>query len=367
MEKAFILSNINAWLGSAGSITSIIAFLVTCITGGIKFIEKYRNGVAYRKGTIGSVRDETSKSYWKNILSFLYDEFTIVIITVLLLLEMKTVLIIVTYRNTADKKVTDMLVLLIFILLLILNCIVVSGFKNLKGKSDKVKCIIILVGCDVYLLNVIFLLTVTKKEIFQIVMIVASLGLAACTIIIGMQFGLNYKYIVVKISKIIRCVMLALYVVMIFIWENAGVYVKAITLVWMGLAAFEYIYIIIFKQENEKIKIITIYGEDITQGAIKRYQGNKVQYKTIKGKNLILSLEDIERIEYERQYWDNRERKKLEKQEVKCELYNGNILAANQVMILNEDWIRLEIQENTDILVKILKCKDVRKVEMIHK
>ena len=92
-----------------------------------------------------------------------------------------------------------------------------------------------------------------------------------------------------------------------------------------------------------------------------------MQYKTIKGKNLILSLEDIERIEYERQYWDNRERKKLEKQEVKCELYNGNILAANQVMILNEDWIRLEIQENTDILVKILKCKDVRKVETIHK
>lgn len=280
---------------------------------------------------------------------------------------MKTVLIIVTYRNAADKKVTDMLVLLIFILLLILNCIVVPWFKNLKGKSDKVKCIIILVECDVYLLNVIFLLTVTKKNILQIVMIVASLGLAACTIIIGMQFGLNYKYIVVKISKIIRCVMLALYVVMIFIWENAGEYVRAITLVWIGLAAFEYIYIIIFKQENEKIKIITIYGEDITQGAIKRYQGNKVQYKTIKGKNLILSLEDIERIEYERQYWDNRERKKLEKQEVKCELYNGNILAANQVMILNEDWIRLEIQENTDILVKILKCKDVRKVEMIQK
>lgn len=367
MEKEFILSNINAWLGSAGSIASIIPFLVTCITGGIKFIEKYRNGVAYRKGTIGPVRDETSKSYWKNILSFLHEEFTIVIVTGLLLLEMKTVLIIVTYRNAADKKVTDMLVLLIFILLLILNCIVVPWFKNLKGKSDKVKCIIILVGCDVYLLNVIFLLTVTKKNILQIVMIVASLGLAACTIIIGMQFGLNYKYIVVKISKIIRCVMLALYVVMIFIWENAGEYVRAITLVWIGLAAFEYIYIIIFKQENEKIKIITIYGEDITQGAIKRYQGNKVQYKTIKGKNLILSLEDIERIEYERQYWDNRERKKLEKQEVKCELYNGNILAANQVMILNEDWIRLEIQENTDILVKILKCKDVRKVEMIQK
>jgi hypothetical protein len=366
MEKEFILSNINAWLGSAGSITSIIAFLVTCITGGIKFIEKYRNGVAYRKGKIGPVHDETSKSYWKNILSSLYEEFTIVIVTALLLLEMKTVLMILTYRSAADKKVTDMLGLLIFILLLIFNCIGGLCFKQLEGKRDKTKCII-LAGCDVYLLNVIFLLIVTKKEILQIVMIVASLVLAACTVIIGRSFELNYKYIVVKICKIIRCVMLALYVVMIFIWENAGVYVRAITLVWMGLAVFEYIYIIIFKQENEKIKIITIYGEDITQGAIKRYQGNKVQYKTIKGKNLILSLEDIERIEYERQYWNNRERKKLEKQEVKCELYNGNILAGNQVMILNEDWIRLEIQENTDILVKILKCKDVRKVEMIHK
>ena len=168
-------------------------------------------------------------------------------------------------------------------------------------------------------------------------------------------------------KKIIRCVMLALYVVIIFIWEKAGIYVTAITLVWMGLAVFEYIYIIIFKQENEKIKIITIYGEDITQGAIKRYQGNKVQYKTIEEKTLILNLQDIKRIEYERPYWNERERKKLEKTEVKCELYNGNILAGNQVMILNEDWIRLEIQENTDILVKILKCKDVRKVETIHK
>ena len=204
MEKAFIFSNINDWLGSVGSIASIVPFLIACITRGIKFIEKYRNGVAYRKGKIGPVRDETSKSYWKNILNFLYEEFTIVIVTGLLLLEMKTVLIIVTYRNAADKKVTDMLVLLIFILLLILNCIVVPWFKNLKGKSDKVKCIIILVGCDVYLLNVIFLLIVIKKEIFQIVMIVASLVLAACTVIIGRQFGLNYKYIVVKICKIIR-------------------------------------------------------------------------------------------------------------------------------------------------------------------
>ena len=244
MEKAFIFSNINDWLGSVGSIASIVPFLIACITRGIKFIEKYRNGVAYRKGKIGPVRDETSKSYWKNILNFLYEEFTIVIVTGLLLLEMKTVLIIVTYRNAADKKVTDMLVLLIFILLLILNCIVVPWFKNLKGKSDKVKCIIILVGCDVYLLNVIFLLIVIKKEIFQIVMIVASLVLAACTVIIGRQFGLNYKYIVVKICKIIRCVMLALYVVIIFIWEKAGIYVTAITLVWMGLAVFEYIYII---------------------------------------------------------------------------------------------------------------------------
>lgn len=367
MEKAFIFSNINEWLGSVGSIASIIPFLVTCITGGIKFIEKYRNGVAYRKGTIGPVRDETSKSYWKNILNCLYEEFTIVIVTGLLLLEMKTVLIIVTYRNAADKKVTAMLGLLIFILLLILNCIVVPYFKHLEGKRDKVKCIIILIGCDVYLLNVIFLLIVTKKEILQIVMIVASLVLAACTVIIGRSFGLNYKYIVVKICKIIRCVMLALYVVIIFIWEKAGIYVTTITLVWMGLAAFEYIYIIILKQKNEKIKIVTIYGEDTTQGAIKRYQGNKVQYKTIEEKTLILNLQDIKKIEYKRRYWNNRERKKLEKQEIKCELYNGNILAGNQVMILNEDWIRLEIQENTDILVKILKCKDVRKVEMIHK
>ena len=120
---------------------------------------------------------------------------------------------------------------------------------------------------------------------------------------------------------------LALHVVIILIWEKAGIYVKAITLVWMGLAVFEYIYIYI----------------------------------------IILNLQDIKRIEYKRRYWNNRERKKLEKQEVKCELYNGNILAGNQVMILNEDWIRLEIQENTDILVKILKCKDVRKVETIHK
>lgn len=367
MEKEVIFSNINDWLGRVGSIASIVPFLIACITGGIKFIEKYRNGVAYRKGKIGPVHDETSKSYWKNILSFLYEELTIVIVTGLILLEMKTVLIIVTYRNAVDKKVTDMLGLLIFILLLVLNYIVVLLFKHLEGKSDKVKCIIILVGCDVYLLNAIFLLTVTKKETFQIVMIVASLGLAACTVIIGRQFGLNYKYIVVKISKIIRCVMLALYVVMIFIWEKAGVYVKAITLVWMGLAVFEYIYIVILKQENEKIKVITIYGEDITQGAIKRYQGNKVQYKTIEEKTLILNLQDIKRIEYERPYWNERERKKLEKTEVKCELYNGNILAGNQVMILNEDWIRLEIQENTDILVKILKCKDVRKMEMIHK
>ena len=161
--------------------------------------------------------------------------------------------------------------------------------------------------------------------------------------------------------------MLALYVVIIFIWEKAGIYVMAITLVWMGLATFEYIYIIILKQKNEKIKIVTIYGEDTTQGAIKRYQGNKVQYKTIEEKTLILNLQDIKRIEYKRRYWNSRERKKLEKQEIKCELYNGNILAGNQVMILNEDWIRLEIQENTDILVKILKCKDVRKVETIYK
>ena len=149
--------------------------------------------------------------------------------------------------------------------------------------------------------------------------------------------------------------------------KRTGCSVQAEYAVWMGLAVFEYIYIIIFKQENEKIKIITIYGEDITQGAIKRYQGNKVQYKTIEEKTLILNLQDIKRIEYERPYWNERERKKLEKTEVKCELYNGNILAGNQVMILNEDWIRLEIQENTDILVKILKCKDVRKVETIHK
>lgn len=93
----------------------------------------------------------------------------------------------------------------------------------------------------------------------------------------------------------------------------------------------------------------------------------KCNIKQSREKTLILNLQDIKKIEYKRRYWNNRERKKLEKQEIKCELYNGNILAGNQVMILNEDWIRLEIQENTDILVKILKCKDVRKVEMIHK
>lgn len=84
-----------------------------------------------------------------------------------------------------------------------------------------------------------------------------------------------------------------------------------------------------------------------------------MQYKTTKKETFMLDPEDVERIEYNRPYW--------KKKEVKCELCNGTILKENAVKILNEDWIRLEIQENTDILVKILKCKDVRKVEMIHK
>lgn len=92
-----------------------------------------------------------------------------------------------------------------------------------------------------------------------------------------------------------------------------------------------------------------------------------MQYRTTKKETFILDLEDVERIEYNRPYWKDKERKKLKKKEVKCELCNGTILRGNAVKILNEDWIQLEIQENTDILVKILKCKDVRKVEMIHK
>ena len=366
MEKEFIFSNMNDWLGIVGSIARILPILVTCITGSIKFIEKCRNGVAYRKGKIGPIKNETLRSWCNDVLRPVYEEFTILIVMILILAEMKTATVIGSYREIEGTNAIGTIVVLIAILLIVFNGSVKGAFKPLYRMAAQIRCII-WIGCDMYLLNMLFLLVAVKEEIILAIMKITSLGFTVCIIMIGYQLGLNYKCNAIKVCKKIRCVMLVLYVITIFDWEKANLYVMKITWVWIGWVLLEYICYTIFEQENKDIKVITTYGEYITQRAIKRYQGNKVQYRTTKKETFILELEDVERIEYNRPYWKDKERKKLKKKEVKCELYNGNILAGNQVMILNEDWIRLEIQENTDILVKILKCKDVRKVEMIHK
>ena len=359
-------TNISLWLEKVKSLIGDIPVLIAFIKTIIKLVETCRYGIAYKKGAIGPIKNETLRSWCNDILRPLYEEFTILIVMILILAEMKTATVIGSYREIEGTNAIGTIVVLIAILLIVFNGSVKGAFKPLYRMAAQIRCII-WIGCDMYLLNVLFLLVAVKEEIILSIMKITSLGFTVCIIMIGYQLGLNYKCNAIKVCKKIRCVMLVLYVITIFDWEKANLYVMKITWVWIGWVLLEYICYTIFEQENKDIKIITTYGEYITQRAIKRYQGNKVQYRTTKKETFILDLEDVERIEYNRPYWKDKERKKLKKKEVKCELCNGTILRGNAVKILNEDWIRLEIQENTDILVKILKCKDVRKVETIHK
>lgn len=336
-------------------ITLIGSFIIKCI-----------NSRAYIGKIVGRITNDTKKKNWKRMKIFGYQQLMIICSMFIMLGILKTAVMIINYRFARGGEPSVILLVLVIITLILFNSIIADCFKCRGEIYDRVKRTIF-IGCDLYLLAILFLSISENEGMIWIIMGCVSWGLTACVAIIGYQIGLYTDYIVMRVIKMIRYVMLTVCMILIFGGRKVFSGLLIIAFIWIFSVVIEFAY-----NEKQDVKyidvtIITTYGEYVTQRAIKRYQGNKVQYKTTKKETFILDLEEIEKIEYRRPNCSDRERKKLEKKEVKCELCNGTILRGNAVKILNEDWIRLKIQENTDILVKILKCKDVRKVETIHK
>lgn len=330
-------------------------------------IEKIFNPINWSKNRkackyilLGKVQDESFRNYLKRYGVFAFD-MVMIIINIFVIIGVVELFILFADIRMGEIGIENSVAILVSMMV---GIIIIASYIGIKGHSqlDKKVKPMISVFCEGILIIMLETLLVQNMKICVAILAIVSISFTFSIIITLYQCGVYkiHNFFSVIISRIVRFFILVGYSLYFFVkLESLKYYI--IILPWIALCCFEYIWI--GKKDDTRVANVIVHtkhGEKITKEKIIQYEGNKIGYKLLDGKEEIVDDDEIEMITYQIKHSFYKRYKA--KYRVECKLRNGDVLMYQRYKLINDSWVRFFITERGVKNAIIIKIRDTEKI-----
>lgn len=341
-------------------IPAIVTFLFRLIINALKSIRRGKNWKAYDYTVIGKIYDESFKNYLSKygvmaieaVLPILNLFVMIIIIGIFILFGNIRLRII-------DSETGIIIILSIMLAILVIMTILV---KQRHLKICRIITPILATFCICILFSMLILFGANRSEQFKYGISIVSTVICISIIITLNKVGLykRYKYYFVNITRGIRYATLIILTLYHFnsikIIENNIVY-----LIYMLICVIEFIYINIYDIEmRANVILLTRHGKKVTKDKIVQYRGDKIKYRMLDGKEVIVDDNEIRAITYRIKHMQCKNYRT--KNKVECIFKNGRTYSFQNYFLISDSWVEFFCVKEGIKYVLVLKLKDIEQI-----
>lgn len=342
------------------TILPTIATLYGWIKPTLKKFSLNKNSRARKGILLGKVGDESLRNFLKRY-GVLVCDMVMIIINVLIIFGIMNLFALfdgIRKSNISVKVCAVILILMVTVIIIIAALIGKKRYSQLYRKIKPMMCAV----CGGMLAIILATFFEQNPIVCKAILAIVSITFISSIVITLYQCGVYkvYKYPVIIICRTIRIIMLVGYSLYTFIkLQFCGDNIIIIT--WMVLCCIEYFWI--GKKDDTRFVNVVLHtkcGEKITREKIIQYEGNKIGYKLLDGREEIVDDDAIEMITYQIEHLPYKSYKA--KYTVECKLRNGNILKYQDYSLINDSWVHFSTYEEGVRNVSIMKIKDTEEI-----